>query len=349
MSTAPDTGYQGLRPGWALAPLIGLVLLAGCTLFENVENNPSPDPERVLDQDLDAKPYPNLAEVPDKPPLVTPEEIRANTVSGLEADRQNAQYTQPLTASGTAVRSAQPPAPAPLEDDDGGDSAFTPSGTSDTTSLSSVSQSTTAVAAAGVPDSARPGGTSVQPSGPATPSTQRSTSSITPRDASTSTSQTPGAAAVAASRQQRGGGVSTVSASPSGVARGAIPPQGSVGGGNVQMVAVVFFANGSDKLDSRDETVLREVAAIHQQYGGILRVVGHASQETGDLPPQSGELVNLDISFDRAEAVSQALQRAGVAPDRIFAEGVSDRTPSYQGTTASGEAGDRRAEIFLEY
>ncbi len=348
MSIAPGDRYQGLRAGWALAPLIGLVLLAGCNLVENLENNPSPDPEKVLDQDLDAKPYPNLAEVPDKAPPVTPEQIRANTVSGLEADRSNAQYSQPLTASGTAVRSAQPPALPPL-DDDSDSETLTPSGTSDTTSLSAVSQSTTAVAAAGVPDSARPGGTSVQPSGPATPSTPRSPSSVTPRDSS---SQTPGAAALAASRQQRGSGGATVAATQQSVPTSqtqVIPPQGSVGAGNVQMVAVIFFANGSDALDASDATVLSEVAKIQRQYGGILRVIGHASSQTGEVPQQSGELANLDISFDRAEAVSQALQRAGVPADRVVAEGLSDRQPRYAGATPSGQAGDRRAEIFLEY
>ncbi len=392
MSTAPGSRYQGLRPAWALAPLFGLVLLAGCTLFENLEDNPSPNPETVLDQDLDAKPYPNLAEVPDKPPAVTPEDIRANTVSGLEADRANAQYTQPLTASDTSVRSAQPPAPPPVDDEP---SAFTDSPGDGTTSLSNVTQATTAVAAAGVPDAARPGGTGVQPSGPATPSTPRSTDGITPRGSTTpsgtpsrsttpssvtpssssttnaptvaqvtqesqqalaregspSASQTPGAAALAASRQQRRSG-DTVAAlpqtGPTSLNR-VIPPQGSVGGGNVQMVGVIFFGDGSDSLDARDETALKEVASIQRQYGGILRVVGHASSQTANLPQQTGDLANLNISFDRAERVSQALQRAGVPADRIVVEGMGDRQPRHQDASANSQAGNRRAEIFLEY
>ncbi|GAB5467876.1 MAG: hypothetical protein Kilf2KO_09060 [Rhodospirillales bacterium] len=356
---------------------------------------------------MDAAPYPNLAAVPDKPPPVTPEQIRASTAAGLEADRANAQYTAPLTAAGTSVQSAAPPsASAPS-----GDQAAIPA-TAGTAAVAgaptSVAQETTAVAAAGVPSSGtqtRVTGTTVavpSTSGTATQAatTQAATTTAAAATVATagaaaatggrpSASQTPGARALAASRQQGGTAApQPVAAQPvtvpartaTAVATPAVttpartttaalpplpprpgaqptgalpqtllPPQGTVGGGNVQLVAVIYFANGSDRLDGRDVSVLREVAAIQRQYGGILRVVGHASARTATLPQERHQLVNLNISFDRAESVGQSLQRAGVPAGALVLEGVSDRQPVYHEFMPTGEAGNRRAEIFLEY
>jgi len=92
-------------------PVLCLIASVGCSVFED---NRSPNPAQVSSEDLEAQPYPNLAQVPDKPPSVTPEQIRESTAAGLEADRANAQYTAPLTAAGTSVQSAAPPAPSRL-------------------------------------------------------------------------------------------------------------------------------------------------------------------------------------------------------------------------------------------
>ncbi len=115
------------------------------------------------------------------------------------------------------------------------------------------------------------------------------------------------------------------------------------------MVAVIYFANGSAALDGRDVAVLREVAAIQRQYGGVIRVIGHASSRTAVLPQERHQLVNLQVSFDRAESVGQALLRAGLPSSALVMEGISDRQPVYHEFMVTGEAGNRRAEIFLEY
>ncbi len=396
-----------------LVPIFGLVLLVGCSTFEA---NPSPNPAQVSTQDLKSQPYPNLSQVPDKPPPVTPEQIRASTAAGLEADRANAQYTATLTASGTSVQSANPPNPTPTTTAAASSSASAPSAAAATAAApaasvgaavtggtpTSLEQTTTAVAAVGVPNSATgrttiPSGTAPQAESPysggavaagaTTSGAGTSTSASVPTGAagSPSASQTPGARALASSRRQRRSGatpttvatvpvVSSQSSAPQPVTTAAlpaqtqqphgaslggaaaaaaalplVPQQGTVGTGAVQLVAIMYFANGSAALDGRDRAVLREVAAIQRQYGGILRVVGHASSRTAVLPQERHKLVNLEVSFDRAESVGQALLRAGLPSPALVLEGVSDRHPVYHEFMVTGEAGNRRAEIYLEY
>jgi len=330
-------------------PVLCLIASVGCSVFED---NRSPNPAQVSSEDLEAQPYPNLAQVPDKPPSVTPEQIRESTAAGLEADRANAQYTAPLTAAGTSVQSAAPPAPPPTaaqEVANAGQAAPTPA------ALSSVEQGITAVAAAGVPY--RGARSSAQTSSVAT-------QSVSSQAATTDVAPSATAATAAANRQATtqatpavptldGTGVAALppqTAQPAGTSSlPKVPAQGAVGSGTVQLVAVIYFANGSSALDRRDISVLREVAQIRNQYGGILRVIGHASSRTAVLPQERRQIVNLEVSFNRAEAVGQALQRAGVAADDLVLEGVSDRQPVYHEFMVTGEAGNRRAEIYLEY
>lgn len=114
-------------------------------------------------------------------------------------------------------------------------------------------------------------------------------------------------------------------------------------------VGVIYFASGSSSLDDRDRQVVREIAAYQRQYGGVLRVIGHASSRTGDMDPARHKLTNLKVSARRAEAVAQALMNAGVSPDHLFVGAVADEQKIYQEVMPSGEAYNRRAEVFLDY
>lgn len=63
---------------------------------------------------------------------------------------------------------------------------------------------------------------------------------------------------------------------------------------------------------------------------------------------ESHLLANLRISARRAEAVADALARHGVPYEQIIVEAKGDNTPIYNEAMPAGEAGNRRAEIFLE-
>jgi outer membrane protein OmpA-like peptidoglycan-associated protein len=57
----------------------------------------------------------------------------------------------------------------------------------------------------------------------------------------------------------------------------------------------------------------------------------------------------MKISLDRANAVAAELVRQGVPPDRLEVIAQGARMPIYAETSPTGEAGNRRAEIFIEY
>lgn len=112
-------------------------------------------------------------------------------------------------------------------------------------------------------------------------------------------------------------------------------------------VAVIQFPFGSSALGSRDRSVLRQVADIQARQGGFIKVVGHSSQFTENMPQDRHMLVNFTTSVARAEAVARALRDEGVPPEVIDVSAVGDREPLYLEVMPSGEAGNRRVEIFL--
>ena len=128
---------------------------------------------------------------------------------------------------------------------------------------------------------------------------------------------------------------------PTGVS--ALPMQGTV------RVATILFENGSSRLRQRDRQILREVSAMHRDRGGQVRVVGHASSRTRNMDPVRHKLVNFQVSAARADAVARELARLGVSRDAIQVAAVGDEEPEYYEIMPSGEAGNRRADVFLEY
>lgn len=119
-------------------------------------------------------------------------------------------------------------------------------------------------------------------------------------------------------------------------------------GGPFAPVAI-YFSHGSSSLSAADRAQISEVAALHKKRGeGSVRVVGHASSRTNNLPVNAHLLANFEASMDRANAVANELMRKGVAASDLVIEAVGDRAPEYYESMPAGEAGNRRAEIFLE-
>ena len=120
------------------------------------------------------------------------------------------------------------------------------------------------------------------------------------------------------------------------------------GAGQSVHLATIQFNNGSANLSSRDRQILSQVAQIAAARGGTLRVVGHASRRTQDMDPSRHSDVNARISAARASSVAQAIVAMGVAPQRLYVGGASASEPRYLEVMPSGEAGNRRAEIYID-
>ena len=67
------------------------------------------------------------------------------------------------------------------------------------------------------------------------------------------------------------------------------------------------------------------------------------------LNPARMKAVNFKVSLDRANAVATELIRQGVPENRIEIIAQGANQPIYAESTATGEAANRRAEIFIEY
>eukprot|EP00439_Symbiodinium_sp_Y106_P089463 s1_g1999.t1 len=139
-----------------------------------------------------------------------------------------------------------------------------------------------------------------------------------------------------------GASLEPVQTAPNGIA---YANQG--GPGNIPPY-VVSFGHGSTGLNAEDRQKIAAAAASAAAYNGIVRVVGHASSRTGDLDVGQHLLANFNVSIKRATAVANELIRAGVDPARVIVEAKGDTVPVYYESMPAGEAGNRRAEIFIE-
>jgi len=307
------------------------------------------------------QPFPNLATVPDRPEVSSAEE-RRQVAQGLVADSERRRYAQevarqgaPTQMLGSEAPAAAPPAlpavPAPVE-------------------VSRAAPQPPVASARTPPASAAP------PSAPAV----RSPSALPPppqvRTAPAPAPDTEVAQRPSPPPLSRGGSrppfageaFETVVVSSSGVDTQAsaatptprsgrmlpssrverAPNAASAAGGSLQ-VATIQYAHGSASLDSRDRAILRNVVALQRERGGVIRVVGHASARTANMDPVRHKMVNYAVSAERAEVVARTLTDLGVRPQDMVIVAKADTEPIYYEVMPSGEAGNRRTEVFLDF
>ncbi|MCG8695570.1 MAG: OmpA family protein, partial [Minwuiales bacterium] len=114
-----------------------------------------------------------------------------------------------------------------------------------------------------------------------------------------------------------------------------------------RLVAIIMFRSGSSNLSAKDRAAVKQVADYVTSYGGALRVVGHASSRTREVSVAKHKLINFNVSLGRAESVARELMRQGVPSQAILVEARGDSEPRYIEAMPSGEAQNRRAEIYL--
>jgi outer membrane protein OmpA-like peptidoglycan-associated protein len=120
--------------------------------------------------------------------------------------------------------------------------------------------------------------------------------------------------------------------------------------GGVPPTAIIYFTGDGTSLPASARAQVRDAVAAFQAGGGngSIKVVGHASSRTANMPVERHLEVIFQKSQARANAVAQALIRAGVPADRVRIEAVGDSQPVYYESMPKGEDGNRRAEIFVQ-
>lgn len=110
----------------------------------------------------------------------------------------------------------------------------------------------------------------------------------------------------------------------------------------------ILFAPGKATLSAAGDTELKKVAAtIKSNYpDAIIRVYGHTDS---DPVVKSAKLWqdNLDLSANRAMAVTRYLEKAGLSAARIETIGMGATHPLGSNRTAANKAKNRRVEITV--
>jgi outer membrane protein OmpA-like peptidoglycan-associated protein len=104
-------------------------------------------------------------------------------------------------------------------------------------------------------------------------------------------------------------------------------------------IVEIAFAVGSDKLSGDAKNQLNDIAGMHKERGGKIRVVGYAERGSGKDAAQQ-ELRSFGLALDRAKSVAVALTQLGVPANDISVEAA----PADPGASA-----EPHAEIFMAY
>lgn len=120
--------------------------------------------------------------------------------------------------------------------------------------------------------------------------------------------------------------------------------------GGVPPTAIIYFTGDGTALPAAARAQVRDAVAAFKATGGTgsIKVVGHASSRTANMSVERHLEVIFQKSQARANAVAQALIRAGVPADKVQIEAVGDSQPIYYESMPKGEDGNRRAEIFVQ-
>ncbi len=341
------------RP-WArsvVACVLAMGLLGGCSTVSDMFGEDEPAAESAVSTPPEAtgdQPFPNLSTVPDEPPPTSSAEERAAILEGLAADRENAEYTDETL--GQQATPAPPPAPATSTSPaPAAPVAQPPAAPAAQTAVAQTAATQTAAAPAAAPPAGTPA-----PAAPAVQSTPLPAPAAPPAAAQPPPQPAPQPAQPAAgfpsAGQQRVLEGGSVIVNPE-AALGSGAPVGSrlLPSGESRPVALIFFRYGSAGLSRNDVNVLRDVVRLHRERGGLVRVIGHASQNTGGGDVVKQRLANFNISLARANAVARELSRLGVPIDQVQVAAAGAQQPIYYESTPTGEAGNRRVEIYLDY
>ena len=322
--------------------------------------------------------FPNLGSVPDRGPATSSAAERRRIVEGLVADRRNARHTD-TDAADQAAAPAPPPTPPPPSTAEAAPQPEAALGRMAVPSIVQGGPRPIVPPPAGAPRprsvapaSAPPPSTSEPPPAPQAaappapvlvlqpPPTTAAPPPPPPRDDFTTVTQV-----FAARMAQSGPAVTTAPAHlvlPAPPADESPPPEAEVGsdaaasaaprpvGADAGRPVIVYFANGSSRIAARERAKVAEIVRRYEAGGGgAVRIVGHASSRTLNLPIDRHKLVNLWISMDRAEAVARELVRQGVPPTAIAVEARADNEPQFFESMPAAEATNRRAEVYLEF
>ncbi len=119
--------------------------------------------------------------------------------------------------------------------------------------------------------------------------------------------------------------------------------------GSVLMVLdnEITFDSGSNRLSSDGKKMLYSIAKVLKDSSHYrLKVLGHSDKTT--VSPKSRYSSNMELSFQRAVAVANELVDQGVAPEKVWVQGLGDLYPLKDNGVLANNKFNRRVELIIE-
>ena len=115
-------------------------------------------------------------------------------------------------------------------------------------------------------------------------------------------------------------------------------------------VATINFYSGSSQVDGSGLRKIKKIATIAKEREAKIKIVGHASKRTRDMPLAKHKLVNFNISDRRAQSVADIfIKKHNFPSSNLITEAVSDTKPLFKENMPAGTKANQRTEIFLIY
>ena len=115
-------------------------------------------------------------------------------------------------------------------------------------------------------------------------------------------------------------------------------------------IATITFSTGSSQVDYIGQKKIKKSAKIAKERDAKIKIIGHASERTKDMPIAKHKIVNFIISDKRANSVAEIfINKYKFPSEKLITQGVSDSKPLFKEIMPAGTKANQRTEIFLIY
>ena len=114
-------------------------------------------------------------------------------------------------------------------------------------------------------------------------------------------------------------------------------------------IGIINFTSGSSVLSVKDKRKIKKIINLAKKKKAIVKIVGHASTRTKDMPALEHKLANFNVSDMRAQSVAREFIQNKFPASNLITEAVSDSRPLFHESMPAGTYGNQRTEIYLIY
>ncbi len=115
-------------------------------------------------------------------------------------------------------------------------------------------------------------------------------------------------------------------------------------------IATINFPSGSSNVSYKGQRKIKKIVDIAKKRDAKIKIVGHASKRTKDMPLDKHKLVNFNISYKRAQSVAKlVVDKFSFPSSNLVTEAVSDSKPLFREDMPAGTKANQRTEIFIIY